>query len=490
MTKERRSFVAQVLAVFFVGAASLAFAQPFENIYGPPDASDRGARRVSSVNVCPGGGFVAVGTTRPPVGIGSSDIYLVRTAPDGSPLWELSYDLGPGGNDRGQALAESGDGSGFVLGGTTNLGPASDDLVLLKVSCDGIPQWSFRYASSRPETLADLVEARTGDPALGTGPGDILVAGMAANPAGNRDALLLRVRRDGLLLWNQRYDVGSATEVFRGLTEASPSGGTTAGDVVGAGLSSFGGSMQGYALRVNGNNGLLTAANHVGAVYGGPDPEGFESVIELRLGAAAGSLVFVGNTYSTPTASDLYLVRTLPNPALWVAQRRIGAAATAALGEEAALDGKEMRFTLDFAPAGALALTGRVGRPGTTAADAFLLAANASSLVPLAGSGRLFGDHGLGREWGVSLSDHSSGLVVAGLSESNLENALPPDPSDLYLVGTNAAGRTGCAEPWNPPNITAYIPVQRVWPAAVPILTRVEVAVEAQKLDTLVEHCP
>ena len=43
-------------------------------------------------------GFIAVGTTG--VGTAGADVYLVRTRDDGSPLWELTYDVGPGGWPR------------------------------------------------------------------------------------------------------------------------------------------------------------------------------------------------------------------------------------------------------------------------------------------------------------------------------------------------------------------------------------------------------
>jgi hypothetical protein len=491
--KRRLVRMAGPLAALVLGAAGPAFAVPFENVFGPPTAADRAARRVTPVQVCPGAGFVAVGTTQPPAGGGTADIYFVRTAADGSTVWERTYDVGPGGSDRGQALAEARDGSGFILGGTTNLGAPSDDVVLIKVSCDGTLLWSNRYLSGLPETLADLVEARTGDPAFGTRAGDILLAGMTLNPgAVNRDGFLMRVRGDGALLWNRRYDVGNASEVFRGLTEARPIPGapTTTGDVVAAGGSTLGGSLQGYALRVSGNNGLILAAPHAGALYGATGTEIFESVVELRnTTAQPGPLVFFGNTTGTAGGSDIYLLRTAPHPAVPVVQRRIGAPATAALGQEAVLDGVQTRFNLPFAPVGSLALTGRVGPTGSTAADAFLLAANPMSLVPLAGTGRLFGDHGPRRDWGVSLSDHAAGFVVAGLSESNFEGAFPPDPSDVYLVGADNTGSTGCSEDWTVPNVTIWFPVTQVTPYSAPFLTVVPEQVREQRLDTIVPHC-
>ena len=48
--------------------------------------------------------------------------------------------------------------------------------------------------SALPKAGFDVIEARSGDSAFGTWRGDILVAGYHANPAGNRDAFLVRTR--------------------------------------------------------------------------------------------------------------------------------------------------------------------------------------------------------------------------------------------------------------------------------------------------------
>jgi len=245
-------------AVGLTLAAASASAQSFENVFGPPATSEQGARRVAAVEACPNGGFIAVGTTG--VGTASADVYLVRTREDGSPLWELTYDVGPGGNDRGQAVAEARDGSGFIVVGTTRLGASTDDVLLLKVKCDGSPAWARAYVSALPKAGFDVVEAQSGDSAFGTRRGDILVAGYHANPAGNRDAFLMRTRANGAVIWNHRYDVNNAMEILRGLTEARPTGATTTGDVVAVGqFAAPGAATQGYALRVSGNTGLVVA---------------------------------------------------------------------------------------------------------------------------------------------------------------------------------------------------------------------------------------
>src|SRR5262249_26502319 len=161
-----------------------------------------------------------------------------------------------------------------------------------------------------PGTLAeggfDVVEARTGTPAVGTNPGDILVAGLAINPANaTRDGMLMRTRSDGTLIWNQRYNTGNTHEFFRALTQTtSPTGGGR-GDVVGVGVFAVGTAVKGYAVRVNGNTGLIGAAPQGAAIHGGPNADSFESVQELHSPGFFGNLVMVGETRSAATASDI-----------------------------------------------------------------------------------------------------------------------------------------------------------------------------------------
>jgi len=475
-------------------AAATVSAQPFEDVFGPLGASDRGARRVTPVSACPdaaGGGFIAVGTTVAP---GTTpDVLVVRTDPTGATLWERTYDIGPGRADLGQALAEAKDGSGYVITGLS-AGPVTGlDVLLLKIDCAGEPLWAQTYFGPGPlsEVGFDVVEAKTGTPALGTQPGDILVAGLAINPANStRDSMLMRTRSDGTMIWNQRYNISSAHEFFRALTEASPTvGAAGTGDVVGVGLFAIGTAVQGYAVRVNGNTGLIGAAPQGAAIYGGADVESFESVVELQAAPLAGNLVMVGSTRSPATASDIWAVRTGPSPAALLAQRRIGVPVGAPLAEEVALDVNEVTHPLAIAAPGRLALTGHAGQPGTPADDAFLLIVDQASLAPM-GTGRLFGDHAGLRDWGVSLDDHPTGFIIAGFSESNLEGSAPPDPRDLYLINTDPSGRTRCSRDWDVPSLATQFRVTPIPQQAVHFLESRRQPVTSVRRDTRIPICP
>jgi hypothetical protein len=445
LSHPRLRFGAAAALALATVAPGTAGAQPFEDVFGQKDTVEQGARRVTPLRLC-GDGFAAVGTTSNSPS--PTDVYLVVTRSDGSPLWEMRYDLYSGGIDRGAALVELSDGSGFVLTGTTRRTTLTRPHVfLLKVRCDGMPDWARSYESGGSEQGFDVVEAQTGDAAFGTSRGDLLVAG-AASTVNGRDALLFRTRANGSMIWNFAFDHDGWTEQFRALTEArGTTPGTPTGDVVAAGLAQrLGSPAMGYALRVNGNTGSYAFAPQGAAVYPTADPHLFESVVELRHSLFGGHLVFTGNVTSAATSADVTLLRTDANPAITLAGTRIGDPAGAPLGVEAALDLHEVSNPLTAARPGDLAVTGRVGSAAGDQ-DAFLLIADPGSLKPAA-IGRIFGDHAQRRDWGVSVADHARGFVIAGTSQSDFE--LAGDPSDLYLIGADDAGRTNCSKEWEP----------------------------------------
>jgi hypothetical protein len=485
--RARVPFAAAGLALAF--AAASASAQPFEYVFGEKNTVETGARRVTPVEVCPDGGFIAVGTTANSPD--PDDVYLVHTKEDGTPIWEVRYDIGPGGVDHGQALAEAADGSGYVVVGTTrkNSAGAPTHVFLLKVKCSGSAVWAQVYESGSQEQGLDLVEARTGDPLFGTRRGDLLVSGAARNPAGHYDGLLFRARSNGTLIWNYRYDNNSAGEMFRGLTEALPTGGGGTGDVVAAGfaLNAGGAHIMGYTIRVNGNTGLVGASPQDAVVYPSADHLVFESIVELRNSAFASELVATGVTTGTGTSTDVALVKTKPDPASLLGAMRIGDPDTAPLGSEWAFDLHEVSNTLTIARPGDLALTGRAASPVSDGSEAFLLIADPGTLKPL-GPGRLYGDHDKGYDWGVSVSDHKRGFVIAGVSQSDFEHA--NDPSDLYLIGADDSGKTNCVNEWEPRYDLIHPDPVRIHPTADRILDAVRVDVKAVSQHTAFPNCP
>jgi hypothetical protein len=240
-------------------------------------------------------------------------------------------------------------------------------------------------------------------------------------------------------------------------------------------------------VRVSGDTGLIGAAPQCATMIGGPGIDRFQSVIELRTAPLSQNLVFVGSTNTSSAApNDVYLVRTGPNPCAGAFQRSIGTTANDDLG----FDLRELSPALALGPIGTLVLTGSTGVPASTQVDATLIAANPGTLVPLAGTGRQFGDHATLREVGISLAQQPTGIVISGLSDSNLEGAAPADPRDLYLISTDAAGNTTCQVPWLPGNVTLGYPLSPIVPQAFNFLQQFSVGTTPVGLLTGIQVCP
>ena len=484
-TKARSfSFIGVVGALFLSSNAGA-----FELVYGATPDSDSGARGVTPVQFCPGGGFVSAGTRQ---GAGGSDVYVVRTSVAGATIFERRYDVGPGSFDRGTSIVELRSGTGFVVVGSSISAASSEDVLLIRTDCVGNPLFTVTYGSPLRESATDVIEATSGNAAFGTAAGDLVISGTTTNPAGsNTDGLLLRVRNNGALIWDRRYDVNSVNEGFASLTEARPSLASPTGDIVTVGNWRSGAAPdQGYVLRVSGDTGGLGGGNTCAAIYGGPDTDRFTGVVESRVGATAGQLLFSGTSFSAAQANDIYLVRAQPNPCISLAQRRIGAPAASALGDESPADMKQLNAALGVGPAGALVLTGSVGATGTSAFDAFLVSADVTTLVPFVF--RFYGDHAGSRDQGLSLfqvpAAFGAGIIISGTSESDFQGV--GDARDLYLVRTDANGNTSCSGAFAAPHVAVAFPPTALTPFSAPILTAVGRPIVATAQNTRFQNCP
>ncbi len=91
---------------------------------------------------------------------------------------------------------------------------------------------------------------------------------------------------------------------------------------------------------------------------------------------------------------------------------------------------------------------------------------------------------------GAWLDANPTGIVIAGVSDSNLEGAAPADARDLYLVNTNAAGDTNCSVPWVPPSLTLGYPVTPIVPQALSFLQQFQVGTTPVGLLSGILICP
>lgn len=472
MLGKRMMSVVASSAIGLVWLAASATAQPTEYVYGPPNTQDQAFRRVTPVVNCPGGGYISVGTFDQ-AGV-NPEVYVVRTNNAGAQLWEWVYDIqGNQSFDEGMALVELANGAGFVILGNTIAGGVWN-ISLTGLTCQGGVVWSTIYPDVNGLNLRgfDLIQTASGNPLLGTAPGDLAVAGYSFNGVNQtQDAYLMRTTMGGALIWNMAYDnsvLGGPLvfEEFRALTEAAPTAAQITGDLVAVGgyRSTQNNNRQGLVARVNGDNGGIAGAPQCMAHHGGGASDVYTSVVQLQTPPNAGQFAMVGITTNTANwQDDIWVVRG--NPCGIFAQTRIGNGG--AVTTEGALDVREV---LGFAPnnvgIGDLALTGYHGNAMNGPFDAYLLFVRVGNLAPLFGN--LFGDHLLRNEIGVSLAQtpangpQAQGFVVAGLSETDWDGF--GDPRDLYLVITDNNGNTNCDVGWNPAFVVVNWPVVQLMP--------------------------
>ena len=284
--------IATVLTICFTNGL---YGQQWQYVYGSDISLETGYNGVTPVtgtcSACSsctpnGDGYISVGTAFD-LGGSDNDVYVVRTDNNGAMIWEKTYDIDDNNSsDEGRSIIELSDGSGFVVVGATQT-LTTTSAFLLKIDCDGTVLWTQTYTGQLGTFGTNVIEANTGDRAFGTNPGDLVVSGLIST-LGSNDALLFRTDAMGVLIWDAAYSIGAEiSEELMDLTEATITSGQVTGDIIGVGFAHYIQTpvpdVQGLVVRVDGNDGQITAGQQAAATFGIGDHEDFFfSVIELQ----------------------------------------------------------------------------------------------------------------------------------------------------------------------------------------------------------------
>ncbi len=482
------------LSIALALAAGLTFSSAsqaqWETVYGVKDQKDEGHRRVTPVTQCPGRGYIAIGTRD--LG-GVPAVYVVRADNGGATIWEKFYDVGADGRpDEGFALVELRDGSGFVTTGDSNRG-AQTFAHAMKINCDGKILFSSFYAQpnvTAPYRLVghDIREAFSGD-GVTTNFGDLLIAGYLEDLNGRADAILLRLKATGALVWHRRYDTG-VDERFFGLTETRPTVAPT-GDIAVVGVYDTVLGSQALAARIDGLTGAFGGPDQCIMAIGDAGEENFQSIVETQTWPDTGTLTMAGLSTSPGMLEDVYVVQTKSNPCSVLAQVTIGNE-TGDRFREFATDLIEVLDPVDpglGVPVGSFALTGSA-ETKSSPADAFLLFVKPASLFPLAA--RRYGDHKDFTDFGTSLAQNPSygpqppGFILAGTTFTPWDGT---DPEDLYLIQPTDSGKTGCEKEWFPDGLEWRWEPRRLDPSIRKVVKEAPVHSLEYKEDTVIRVC-
>jgi hypothetical protein len=231
------------------------------------------------------GGYILAGNTIS-FGVGSWDVYVVRTDDSGDTLWTRTY--GGSGADYGWSVRQTTDG-GYIIGGyTSSFGAGGRDLYLIKTDANGNTAWTRTYGGSADDL---------GYSAEQTGDGGYIFLGYTASfGAGYDDYYLVKTDPNGNTLWTRTYGEYNS-DIGHNVEQTADGGYILVGNA-----SSFGaGGQDIWLIKTDANGDSLWSRTH-----GGDRSDYGYSVHQTT----DGGYIVGGFTYSFGAGSvDFYLLR-------------------------------------------------------------------------------------------------------------------------------------------------------------------------------------
>ena len=169
------------------------------------------------------------------------DVVVVKyAAADGSLLWQRTFDSGT--SDYAYALAVDASGNVVVGAEVLNAAGNTDIKVLDYAAADGTLAWQQTIDGGRDDFVTDLSL---------DGAGNVLVAGVSVNAAGNSDMRVAKLAgTTGAIAWNRAIDNGAADEAFAIAADA-------AGNAYVAGYFTVSGAPSAIVTKFSGTDGTI-----------------------------------------------------------------------------------------------------------------------------------------------------------------------------------------------------------------------------------------
>ena len=141
------------------------------------------------------GGYMIVGCTNS-FGLGSSDIWLVKTDENGEMEWNKTY--GGSGSECGYSISQTSDGGFFIVGNTSSYGSGSSDIWLVKTDNNGIQEWDKTFGDTNYDC------GYSGRQSFDEG---FIVTGYITSNDGNRkNVYLVKTDKYGNKEWENSFD--------------------------------------------------------------------------------------------------------------------------------------------------------------------------------------------------------------------------------------------------------------------------------------------
>ncbi|MDD5529585.1 MAG: T9SS type A sorting domain-containing protein [bacterium] len=161
-------------------------------------------------------GFIIAGATTS-FGVGSYDIYLIRTNSSGDTLWTKTY--GGISDDRAYSIQQTSD-SGFIIVGWTHSFETGYDTYLIKINSSGDALWTKTYGGVGDDYCCSVQQTQDS--------GFILAGTTYSFGAGSKDVYLIRINSSGDTLWTKTVG-GTKWDEARSVQQTSDGGFIVAG---------------------------------------------------------------------------------------------------------------------------------------------------------------------------------------------------------------------------------------------------------------------
>jgi len=253
----------------------------WEKTYGGT-SSDHGY----SVQETADGGYIVAGETYS-FGAGNLDVYLIKTDENGDTLWTKTF--GGEGFDRGYSVQETRDGGYIITGSIRSFGTEYSDVWLIKTDENGDALWTKAYGGSNYDKGHSVEQ---------TSDGGYIIAGKTYSlGAGNSDVYLIKTDSLGHTKWTKTYG-GTGEDIGYAVQETSDGGYIVAGVT-----SSFGeGLADVYLIKTDIDGDVVWIET-----YGGEYEEEGRSVQQT----SDGGYIIAGSTFSFGSGNhDVYLIKT------------------------------------------------------------------------------------------------------------------------------------------------------------------------------------
>jgi regulation of enolase protein 1 (concanavalin A-like superfamily) len=151
-----------------------------------------------SVQQTSDGGYIIVGWTLS-YGAGHVDIYLIKTYSNGVKQWEKTF--GGSNMDEGLSVQQTIDGGYIIVGSTQSYGAGNSDVYLIKTKPNGNSQWQKTFGGSDWDEGSSIQQTTDG--------GYIICGSTESDGAGGKDVYVIKTDPNGDMEWQTTFGGGS-----------------------------------------------------------------------------------------------------------------------------------------------------------------------------------------------------------------------------------------------------------------------------------------